>query len=103
MTQIAIHIPDDLSQFVERSVKNGAWGNAEEFVVSMLYHEKEKSDAAEFDESKLHPEDKAKLAALRQDIQLGIDSLDRGEGIRNFDWDAFLERKNREHVADAAD
>lgn len=33
--------------------------------------------------------DQAKLAALRHDIQLGIASLDRGEG-REIDWGAKL-------------
>lgn len=37
--------------------------------------------------------DQAKLAALRHDIQLGIASLDRGEGIE-IDWDAKRARRH---------
>ncbi|OYW28835.1 MAG: hypothetical protein B7Z47_05435 [Chthoniobacter sp. 12-60-6] len=37
--------------------------------------------------------DQAKLAALRQDIQIAADSLDRGEGIE-IDWDAKLARRH---------
>lgn len=41
--------------------------------------------------------DQAKLVALRHDIQLGIDSLDRGEG-REIDWDAFLAERHAAHA-----
>jgi hypothetical protein len=36
------------------------------------------------------PEDQVKLVALRADIQLGIDQLDRGEVIRDFDVKQLL-------------
>lgn len=42
--------------------------------------------------------DQAKLAALRHDIQLGIASLDRGEG-REIDWDAFLAERHAAYAA----
>jgi hypothetical protein len=42
--------------------------------------------------------DQAKIAALRQDIQLGVASLDRGEG-REIDWDAFLAERHRDYAA----
>jgi hypothetical protein len=41
------------------------------------------------DTSQLSPEDQAKLASLRIDIQHGMDQLDRGEGIE-IDWDTKL-------------
>lgn len=37
--------------------------------------------------------DRAKIAALRHDIQLGIASLDRGEGIE-IDWGAKRARRH---------
>jgi len=37
--------------------------------------------------------DKAKIAALRQDIQLGVASLDRGEGME-IDWEAKRKRRH---------
>ncbi len=46
----------------------------------------------------LSPADQAKLAALRHDIQIAADGLDRGEGIE-IDWDAFLAERHREYAA----
>lgn len=46
-----------------------------------------------FNVKELSEADQAKLAALRHDIQLGIDSLDRGEGIE-IDWDAKRARRH---------
>ena len=37
--------------------------------------------------------DKAKIAALHHDIQLGVASLDRGEG-REIDWEAKRARRH---------
>jgi Arc/MetJ-type ribon-helix-helix transcriptional regulator len=102
MTNLAIKLPDELSEFVERTVKNGAWSSAQEYVLDVLQHEMERHNPVPVDESRLNAAGKAKLAALRRDIQAGIESLDRGEGIRDFDWDAFLERKNREHEVKSA-
>lgn len=42
--------------------------------------------------------DQAKLAALRHDIQIAADELDRGEGIE-IDFDAFLAERHRAYAA----
>ncbi len=42
--------------------------------------------------------DQAKIAALRQDIQLGVASLDRGEG-QELDWNAFLAERHSAYAA----
>ena len=42
--------------------------------------------------------DQAKLAALRHDIQIAADQLDRGEGIE-IDWDEFLAERHRAYDA----
>ncbi|WP_395740180.1 hypothetical protein [Prosthecobacter sp.] len=42
--------------------------------------------------------DQAKHAALRHDIQIAADSLDRGEGIE-IDWDEFLAERHRAYAA----
>ena len=42
--------------------------------------------------------ERTKLEALRRDIQLAADSLDRGEG-RELDWDVFLAERHRSHAA----
>ena len=40
----------------------------------------------------------AKLEALRQDIQIAAEQLDRGEG-KEIDWDAFLSERHRAYAA----
>ncbi len=89
MTQVAIQIPDELNQFVNRSVQNGAYHDAGEFMVSMLYSLKEQSEAP------LTEEEKQKLLTLRSDVQHAADQLDRGEGIRAFNWEAFLAERHQ--------
>lgn len=42
--------------------------------------------------------DQAKLAALRHDIQIAADELDRGEGIE-IDYDEFLAERHRAYAA----
>lgn len=42
-----------------------------------------------------------KLEALRQDIQIAAEQLDRGEGIE-IDWDAFIEERHRAYAAHQA-
>lgn len=93
MTQVAIQLPDELNQFVQKSVDSGAYHNADEFFVSVVATFKEQV------ESCLTAEDESKLAALRVDVQHAADQLDRGEGIRDFDWDAFLADRHRAHAA----
>lgn len=93
MTKVAIQIPDELSQFVEKSVQSGAYHDADEFFASLLYNLKEQSDA------ELTEEEQQKLSALREDIKHATDQLDRGEGIRDFDYDAFLTERHRIHAA----
>ncbi|MEZ5387551.1 MAG: hypothetical protein R3F13_18730 [Prosthecobacter sp.] len=46
------------------------------------------------DLSDLSEADKLKLEALRRDIQVGVEQLDRGEGIE-IDWDAKLAELHR--------
>jgi Arc/MetJ-type ribon-helix-helix transcriptional regulator len=89
MTQVAIQIPDELSQFVEESVQSGAYHDTDEFFASLLYSLKEQSDA------ELTEVERQKLSALRGDIQHAAEQLDRGEGIRDFDYDAFLAERHR--------
>jgi len=93
MTQVAIQLPDELSQFVQKSVDSGAYQSADEFFVSVVATFKEQV------ESRLTAEEEAKLATLRADVQHAADQLDRGEGIRDFDWDAFLADRHRAHAA----
>jgi Arc/MetJ-type ribon-helix-helix transcriptional regulator len=96
MTKVAIQLPDDLNQFVEKSVQSGAYHDADEFFASLLYNLKEQSDAD------LTEEEQQKLVALRSDVQHAVGQLDRGEGIRDFDYDAFLAERHRLHAGKTA-
>ncbi len=80
MTEVAIQLPDELDQFVRRSVSSGAYHDADEFFVSVLSNEQ------------------AKLTDLRRDVQHAAAQLDRGEGVTHLDWDAFLAERHRAHA-----
>ncbi len=84
MTQVAIQLPDELSQFVNKTVQAGGYPSTDDFFISVLSTykgqvEERRSEAAE-----------EKLALLRADVQLAVDQADRGEVIRDFQMDAFL-------------
>ena len=93
MAKVAIQIPDELSQFVEKSVQSGACHDADDFFASLLYNLKEQSDAD------LTDEEQQNLSSLRGDIQHAADQLDRGDGIRDFNYDAFIAERHRIHAA----
>ena len=75
MTEVAIKIPDDLGPFIAKSVKTGAFNDAGDFVVNLLYNIKAQS------ETELSEEQQAKLATLRAEIAVGIEQADRGEFV----------------------
>jgi antitoxin ParD1/3/4 len=75
MTQIAIQLPDELSGFIDQSVKAGAFDGAADFMVNLLYNVKAQSEA------ELSEEQQAKLANLRAEVAIGIDQADRGEFV----------------------
>jgi putative addiction module CopG family antidote len=90
MTQVAVQLPDELNRFVQQSIASGAYQNTDEFFVSVLASLKEQA------ESELSDEEERRLAALRADLQLGVDQLDRGETVKDLDWDdAFLAERHR--------
>lgn len=92
MTQVAIQLPDELSDFVKQSVQAGDFHTADEFFVSIVSMYKDQV------EERLSEADQAKLESLRRDIQVGVDQLDRGEGIE-LDWDAKMAKLHRERAA----
>ena len=75
MTDIAVHIPDDLKPFVDKSVKSGSFSDAGDFVINLLYNVKAQS------ESELSEEQRAILAALRTEIAVGVDQAERGDFV----------------------
>ncbi len=91
MTQVAIQLPDELSQFVNKSVQAGEYHNADEFFINVLSIYKDQVEER-FSES-----DQAKFASLRRDIQHAADQLDRGEG-NEMDWDEFFAERRRAYA-----
>jgi len=68
MTQIAIQIPDELKTFIDQSVETGVYHDAGEFLTKVLYEFKNRNQ-------------KAKLAALRWEIEVGIEQAERGKFV----------------------
>lgn len=93
MTSLAIQLPDDLGQFVNRAVKSGGYHDTNAFFVSVLATFKEQV------ESPLTDEESDALHSLKADIQHAVDQADRGEVIRDFDMTDFLADRHREHAA----
>ena len=85
MTEVPIQLPDELDQ----SVRSGAYHDADKFFVSVL------SNFKELVEAPFSEVGQTKLAGLRRDVQHAADQLDRGEGVSNLDWDAFLAERHR--------
>ena len=88
MTQVAIQLPDELSQFVNQSVRSGGFHNADEFFISVVSMYKDQVEEG------LSEAEQTKLDCLRRDIQVGVDQLDRGEGTE-LDWDAFFAERHK--------
>lgn len=69
-----ITLPPDLLRFIEERVKAGQFSSAEEMISRAL--------SLLRDEERLTPQD---LAELREDVRVGLEQLERGEGA---EWDA---------------
>lgn len=93
MTQVAIQLPDELGQFVKQTVRAGGFQDENEFFVSFVSSLKEQA------ESPLTDDEQAKLASLRADIQHAVAQAEHGEVIQDFNMDAFLQERHREHAA----
>lgn len=65
-TTLNISLPEALKEHVQKRVAEGAFSNASDFVRALIRLDKEQQE---------------KLAALRRDVAVGIDQLDRGEGL----------------------
>jgi antitoxin ParD1/3/4 len=65
-TTLNISLPEALKEHVQKRVGEGAFSNASDFVRALIRLDKEQQE---------------KLAALQGAIALGIDQLDRGEGL----------------------
>ena len=65
-TTLNISLPKALKEHVQKRVADGAFSNASDFVRTLIRRDKEQQE---------------KLEALRRDLAVGIDQLDRGEGL----------------------
>ena len=61
-----IPLPEALKEHVQKRVAEGGFSNASDFVHALIRLDKEQQE---------------KLAALRRDIAVGLDQLDRAEGL----------------------
>jgi len=75
---MTVEIPPDLQQFVHQVIDNGSFKSETEVVGQAL---------------RLLQQRQQKIEDLRREIQLGLDQLDRGEGIELDEegLDAFFE------------
>jgi len=65
-TTLNISLPEALKEHVQKRVAEGAFSNASDFVRALIRLDKHQQE---------------KLAALQAAIAVGIDQLDRGEGL----------------------
>jgi antitoxin ParD1/3/4 len=65
-TTLNISLPETLKEHVLKRVADGGFSNASDFVRALIRLDKEQQE---------------KLTSLRRDIEVGIDQLDRGEGL----------------------
>jgi antitoxin ParD1/3/4 len=65
-TTLNISLPEALKEHVQRRVAEGVFSNASDFVRALIRLDKEQQE---------------KLAALRGAVAVGVDQLERGEGL----------------------
>lgn len=65
-TTLNISLPEALKEHVQKRVAEGAFSNASDFVRALIRLDKEQQE---------------KLAALRRDVAVGVEQLDRSEGL----------------------
>jgi len=73
-SKIEVLLEPDLETFVKEKVRAGQYANVSELVNEMFRLLRDHEEA-------LMPTDPAELAELRRKIAVGIEQLDRGEGI----------------------
>jgi antitoxin ParD1/3/4 len=79
MSQLAVHLPAELDEFIQSAVASGGCAGPNELVTQALYAYRDRMEL-----------DHMKLQRLRRDIQAGIDQLEKGESVDDFDVDLFL-------------
>jgi putative addiction module CopG family antidote len=84
MAQSALKLPPSLDAFVEEQVRSGAYPDRDAVIVEAVDMLRVQIAADEIS-------DEEKLTRLKAKIQEGVDSLDRGEGIRVNDISAYVD------------
>ena len=87
-----ISLRPDLERFVESQLKAGRFGSVEEVIEAAIVR-----FASRDETSALEP---AELESLRAQIAVGIDQLDRGEGVP---WDIDSIRKEGQRLLNSGD
>lgn len=65
-TSLRIELPESLDQYVAERVKEGGFSDPSDYVRALIGADRER---------------RARLEKLRRDLQVGLDELERGEGI----------------------
>lgn len=95
MTEVTITILDELKAFINEAVQAGPFSDAADFLVTLLYHAKGQCDAM------LAEEQLTKIAALREEIGIGIDQADRNEVVE-FNAEQIITEGHARHTARSA-
>lgn len=91
MIQITVQLPAELDAFVESSVASGDYAGPNEIVTQALYAYRDRVEL-----------DRIKLQRLPRHIQTGIEQLERGEFVTEFDVEQFLAQRRTKHPRTAA-
>lgn len=79
MTSVALAFPDDLKEFIDHEVRAGHFAGPNELVASALYAFRDQVEL-----------EAVKLRRLRGDIAAGIEQIERGEVVEDWNLDTFL-------------
>ena len=85
MSAFAEQLPSELREFMKASIESGEYAGENDLVTRALYAYRDQVEL-----------DRIKLQRLRQDVQVGVDQLDRGEFVTDFDVEQFLSEKKRQ-------
>lgn len=86
MSQLAVQLPVELDEFIQVAVASGDYSGPNELITQALYAYRDRVEL-----------DRIKLQRLRRDIQVGIDQLERGECVSDFDVEQFLAERRSQH------
>jgi antitoxin ParD1/3/4 len=92
MTAHAVQLPDDLDAFVRAQVEAGSYASPDEVILAGVRRFKAQAE----DEAQ-------RLARFHEAVQIGLDQIERGEGLEVTDIRAFISEIEAEVEAEFAD